>query len=101
MQTYIGTTNLYTGNLDIYYRFSQDYGRTISDFKPFTKENMISERINPIRFFQIEYLLEYNEMSQVKIYDINLIGDFQNVTLDSQKTNLYGVRENCNCLKYS
>ena len=35
----------------------------------------------------------------MKIYDINLIGDFQNVSLDYQKTNLYGVREDCNCLK--
>jgi hypothetical protein len=33
------------------------------------------------------------------IYDINIIGDFQNVTLDYTKTNLYGVRENCNCIK--
>ena len=85
--------------LSIKYRFSQDYGRTVSQWEPFTKENITTVRINPIRFFQIEYLLEYNGTSNVGVYDINLIGDFQNVTLDAQKTNLYGVRENCTCLK--
>ena len=87
-----------TDNLNIYYRFSQDYGRTISDFKPFTTENIISERINPIRFFQIEYLLTYTGVSAVTIFDINLVGDFQNVSLDGQKSNVYGIREDCNCL---
>lgn len=79
------------------YRFSQDYGRTVTEWESFTKENISTIRISPIRFFQIEYLVESS--SDVKIYDINLIGDFQNVTLDYKKTNLYGVREDCNCLK--
>jgi hypothetical protein len=84
---------------NIKYRFSQDYGRTVSEWEYFTKENVISVRISPIRFFQIEYLIEYVGNTNVKIFDINLIGDFQNVSLDYQKTNLYGVREDCNCLK--
>lgn len=101
---------LSSGDIDavsIKYRFSQDYGRTVTNWEPFTKENITTVRITPIRFFQIEYLLELDTDiyppgstgSTVKIYDINLIGDFQNVSLDYLKTNLYGVRENCNCLK--
>jgi hypothetical protein len=90
------------GNLDeveIKYRFSQDNGRTVSDWEFFTKENISSVRISPIRFFQIEYQIKYLGSTSIKIFDINLIGDFQNVTKDYQKTNLYGVREDCNCLK--
>ena len=83
---------------NIKYRFSQDYGRTVSNWEPLTKANITTVRITPIRFFQIEYLIEYSGTTNVKIYDINLIGDFQNVTLDSQKTNLYGSREDCNCI---
>lgn len=86
-------------NLTIKYRFSQDYGRTVTEWEPFTVPNITTVRITPIRFFQIEYLLEYSGSSSISVYDINLIGDFQNVTLDYAKTNLYGVRENCNCLK--
>ena len=83
-------------NFSISYRYSQDYGRTVSKWTNLTKENIISERITPIRFFQIEYLIEAT--NNVKIYDINLIGDFQNVTNDSKKTNVYGSREDCNCI---
>lgn len=90
-----GTLNDFT----IKYRYSQDYGRTVTDWIPFTRQNIISERITPIRFFQIEYLVELIGDTNVKIFDINLIGDFQNVTLDYQKTNLLGVREDCNCEK--
>lgn len=85
-------------NTTIYYRYSQDHGRTISNWIEFTKENIRSERINPIRFFQIEYLIKYNGNTNVTILDINILGEFQNVSLDAQKSNLYGVRENCNCL---
>lgn len=85
-------------NTAIFYRYSQDYGRSYSNWVEFTKENIRSERINPIRFFLVEYLVKYSGTKEVQLFDINIIGDFQNVTLDGQKTNLFGVREDCNCL---
>lgn len=85
-------------NTTIFYRFSQDYGRTVSNFIQLTVENIRSEKINPIRFFQIEYLIQYKGTTSISLFDINLIGDFQNVTLDGRKSNLYGIREDCNCL---
>lgn len=81
--------------LDIKYRFSQDTGRSWSNWEPFTKENITTVRINPVRFFQIEYSLTNGSSSTANIYDINLIGDFQNVTQDYYKTNLFGIRECC------
>lgn len=77
------------------YRFSQDNSRTWSDWEYLTKENISTKRINPVRFFQIQYLIINNSGANVKIQDINLIGDFQNVSLDYQKTNLYGIRDCC------
>jgi hypothetical protein len=79
----------------IKYRFSQDSTRTWSEFEILTKDNIRTKRINPIRFFQIEYSIENTSNSDIKIQDINLIGDFQNVSMDSQKTNLFGIRECC------
>ena len=81
--------------LDIKYRFSQDNSRTWSSWEPFTKENITTVRINPIRFFQIEYSITNNTNLTKGIQDINLIGDFQNVSKDYFKTNLYGIRECC------
>lgn len=89
----ITSSNL--SDMDIKYRFSQDNSRTWTQWEPLTKENISTKRINPIRFFQIEYLVTNNSSSNIKIQDINLIGDFQNVTLDYKKTNLYGIRECC------
>ncbi len=77
------------------YRFSQDNSRTWSNWEVLTKENISTVRINPIRFFQIQYLIENNSGSDIEIQDINLIGDFQNVSKDYKKTNLYGIRDCC------
>lgn len=84
----------------IKYRFSNDNGRTVSGWEILSKENISTKRISPIRFFQIEYLIENETSSPVRINDINLIGDFQNVTLDV-KTNLYGIRSDCDSLMLS
>jgi len=82
-------------DLEIMYRFSQDNSRTWSRWEYLTKENIKTVRINPIRFFQIEYLVTNKSNNNVIIQDIRLIGDFQNVSLDYFKTNLYGIRECC------
>lgn len=82
-------------DVNIKYRFSQDSSRTWSNWEILTKENITSVRVNPIRFFQIEYSIENNSGLSIGIQDINLIGDFQNVSKDYFKTNLYGIRECC------
>jgi len=79
----------------ISYRYSQDNSKTWSKWEPFDKQHITTIRINPIRFFQIEYLIENNSQIPVSIQDINLIGDFQNVTEDYKKTNLFGIRQCC------
>jgi hypothetical protein len=90
----ISSTGIPTG-CKISYRFSQDNSRSWSDYELFTKENITTRRINPIRFFQIEYLIENNSSQNVTIQDINLLGSFQNVSEDSKKTNLFGIRQCC------
>ena len=87
-------------DIDIKYRYSQDSTRTWSEWEPFTKENITTVRINPIRFFQIEYLIENKSKSPIGLNDINLIGDFQNINNDYQKSNLFGIRECCSSNQY-
>ena len=81
--------------VEIKYRFSQDNSRTWSEWELFNRDNVVTKRINPVRFFQIEYSITNNSSSNKSIQDINLIGDFQNVSKDYFKTNLYGIRECC------
>ena len=89
----ISPSNL--NNVEIKYRYSQDNSRTWSNWELFNVDNITTLRVNPVRFFQIEYSITNNSNVNVSIQDINLIGDFQNVSKDYFKTNLYGIRECC------
>lgn len=82
-------------DFEIEYRFSQDNTRSWTEWEPLTKENISTRRISPVRFFHIEYKVVNLSNTAIKISDINLVGDFQNVTEDYQKTNLFGIRECC------
>jgi hypothetical protein len=81
--------------LDIKFRYSQDNSKTWSNWLVFNKSKITGIKINPIRFFQIEYLVENKSDSSIWIEDINLIGDFQNISKDYFKSNLFGIRECC------
>jgi len=83
-------------NVSIKYRYSQDNERTWSSWELLTKENITTAKINPIRFFQIEYSIENQSNFSISIQDINIIGDVQNVSKDYFKSNLMGIRECCN-----
>lgn len=80
------------------WRYSQDNKRNWTKWEPLNKDNLISARINPIRFFEVEYQFTNISSSNVAIYDFNLIGDFQNVTSDYYKTNLFGLRDNASSI---
>jgi hypothetical protein len=77
------------------WRYSQDNSRTWSKWEPLTEANVKSARITPIRFFQVEFSIENKGASSISVQDINLLGDFQNVSKDYYKSNLMGIREGC------
>lgn len=92
----------------IEYRVSQDNWRTSTRWEPLNKENISTlidkYDVSPIRFFWIEYKLTRrgsDSSGVVKIHDINLVGDIQNVSEDYTKTNLLGIRACCSCLNSS
>lgn len=85
-----------TNNLTIKYRFTQDGGRTYTPWEPLTNENISTIRLNPVRFAQVQYGITKIDNSIIsKIYDVVLLGDFQNINNNYLKTNRYGVREDC------
>ncbi len=94
-----GTTTDTTG-VEMKWRYSQDNSRTWSNWELLTVDNIKSKRLSPIRFFEVEFSITNNTSSVIKIQDINIIGNFQNVTLDYRKSNLYGIRECCQSNMY-
>lgn len=89
-----------TNNLIIRYRFTQDGGRTYTSWEPLTSENISTKKLNPVRFAQVQYHVSKIDNSITsKVFDIILLGDFQNINNYYLKTNRYGIREDCS-LKY-
>lgn len=84
-------------SVDIFYRVTQDNGRRYSEWEYLTTENISTYKFNELRFAKIEYLIKKktNENTILKIYDIILKGNFQNVSANYLKTNLYGLKEDC------
>jgi len=88
-------SNSDVSSVDMKWRYSQDNSRTWSQWEPMTQDNVKTARISPTRFFQVEFSLHNNGASAVSVQDLNLLGDFQNVSKDYFKSNLMGIRENC------
>jgi len=84
-------------SLEFHYRVTQDNGRTFSKWEPLTKDNISTYRFNNLRFAKIEYKVKRidEQTFPINVYDIMLIGDFQNISANSLKTNRYGLRQDC------
>lgn len=82
-------------NLNIKFRFTQNGGRTYTPWEPLTTENISTVKLNEVRFAQVEYLVESISNGISQVFDINLIGDFQNISANYLKTNRYGLKEDC------
>lgn len=90
------TIGININNLSIRYRFTQDNGRTHTPWELLTTENISTIKLNPVRFAQVEYsITKIDNAITSKVYDILLLGDFQNINNYYLKTNRYGVREDC------
>lgn len=84
-------------SLEFHYRVSQDNGRTFTKWEPLNKENISTFRFNTLRFANIEYKVKRidNQTHPISVYDIMLLGNFQNVSANALKINRYGLRQDC------
>jgi hypothetical protein len=81
--------------LTLQYRWTQNGGRTYTPWEPLTTENISTCKLNETRFAQIEYLVQSNVSNISRVYDVILIGDFQNISANYLKSNRYGLKEDC------
>jgi len=96
------STARYGNAFTIKYRFSQDEKLSWTKWEPLTQENISTVHWDKTRFVWLQYMFEFAEGygTPVKIYDVILYGDFQNVTTNSLKLNLFGLKQNCISLYY-
>jgi len=91
----INARNLKLGGYEIKYRFTQNNGRSYTEWENLTTENLKTLRLDELRFANVQYLIKNIGTDTFIINDITLIGDFQNVSADYIKVNRYGLREDC------
>lgn len=85
-----------TAGVNVLYRITQNGGFSFTQWEPLTADNLRSIHFDEIRFCQFQYLLKFNGASgTVYVYDIILIGDFQNISANYLKTNRYGIKQDC------
>jgi hypothetical protein len=84
--------------LEIKYRFTQNNGRSWSNWENLTVENISTIKNDPLKFFNIEYVAcrrGTDTSGVIKLHDIELLGDFQNVSNNYTKSNKFGIRSCC------
>lgn len=91
------STAKYGNAFTIKYRFSQNGKLSWTQWELLTKENISTVHWDKTRFVEIQYLFELTPDygSDVKIYEVLLYGDFQNITTNYQKLNKFGLKEGC------
>lgn len=90
--------NTATKGYSVRYRITQDFGRSWSQWELLTIANITTYRVDPVRFFKIEYAIcrtGSDASDVVKVYEIDLLGDIQDVKKNYTKINKFGIRDCC------
>ncbi|MFV2015442.1 MAG: hypothetical protein ACC656_08455, partial [Candidatus Heimdallarchaeota archaeon] len=80
------------------FRTSTTSGRIWTAWLPLTTDNLRTLELDPLRFWflEVQFCREGEDTTgDIKVYDIQLIGDFQNVSQNYSKMGKMGMRSDC------
>lgn len=83
-------------DLDIYFRYTQNQGRNWADWKKLNDENLQRADYIAVKFTDFQFGFNNIGSSNIKLYDMELLGDFQNVTGNYKRLGRYGLKTQCN-----
>lgn len=82
-------------NIDIRFRYTQTQGRSWSEWYNLTPEILQSIKFDPIRFCNFQFGFQNNSGITFSLYDLELVGEFQNITAAYATTSLLGLKTQC------
>lgn len=85
-------------NLQVNYRFTQNQGRLWSAWTPLTTENLIATAVDRMRFCNFQFSFMNMSAETIGLYDLELIGEFQNITANYKTMAKFGLKSQCNPL---
>jgi hypothetical protein len=92
---------LSSGNLSdlvVNFRFTQTQGRIWSPWTPLTTENLQVTKVERLKFCNFQFAFQNNGPGPMGIYDLELIGEFQNITANYKTMSKMGLKTQCNPL---
>lgn len=93
---YLSAGNL--ADLQVNFRFTQTQGRIWSPWTPLTKENLVATRVERLKFCNFQFAFMNTGQGALGIYDLELIGEFQNITANYKTIAKLGLKSQCNPL---
>ena len=93
---YLSSGNI--NNLKLNFRYTQTQGRKWSEWVPLTPANLIATNFDPIRFCNFQFGFENIGTDNINLFDLELIGEFQNITAGYKTMARLGLKTQCNQL---
>lgn len=93
-----GTSGIAERTLDLKYRISSNYKHSWTPWEFLTLDNIRTLKPDPVRFLNIEVgfiRTGTDTTGAIKVYDLMLEGDFQNITKSYKTLNKFGFRGQC------
>lgn len=85
-------------DLTINFRFTQTQGRIWSPWVPLTTANLVATRVERLKFCNFQFSFTNTGMTQINLFDLELIGEFQNITANYKTMAKLGLKTQCNPL---
>lgn len=82
-------------NLEILFRYTQTQGRTWSPWAPMTAANLQKAKFDRMKFVNFEFSFKNLQTAELRLNDLNLIGEFINVSANYQTTAKFGLKTQC------
>lgn len=83
-------------DLEIKIRYTQTQGRHWSEWVPLNRENLQNLKIEKIKFCNFEFAFLNKSNQPINLFDLELIGEFQNITADYKTIARFGLKTQCN-----
>jgi len=85
-------------DLTVNFRFTQTQGRIWSPWTPLTTKNLQKTKVERLKFCNFQFAFQNTGVGAIGLYDLELIGEFQNTTANYKTSAKMGLKSQCNPL---
>lgn len=93
-QVFLSTGEL--TDLEMFYRYTQTQGRHWTEWTPLTDDNLKVSKFERLKFCNFQFGFKNIGTSNIGVYDLELIGEFQNITANYATSARLGFKTQCN-----